>query len=346
MAIDSLLREQMCAALLLTNKEVLLREELYRGTWKWFISVELKHLQSHDVVLAFQVGDSPVGVALEWDVAGGIAIEVELPEGCLVDPLVELCAQIFADSDRLTAGFTTEWDEDSKNFVALWRVEEDLDKDSEAYRTRETKVREAVEYWAKFPSEIAKLPCIAVPESSMGNVPEILPVPPRFLALTEFQNWFKNCGETIVDPLPLSVPYRQIHSWDEAKHFLLADAWEIINEDEPNRLSQFLNDHHKRHFSDRWNLLAGAGTEFIEKELHKNILMSLLRFTSMSTNMGAAIWNDIRRTLRMAYIEQGFMDLDPAPPSPFFTPLLEVFALGHYPCGWENRQPGGNLVIW
>jgi hypothetical protein len=149
-------------------------------------------------------------------------------------------------------------------------------------------------------------------------------------------DWFVNCGHVFVPSGDLKVV--AIDSWKAAKRHIQSPEWEAATLGASNMLSTHLYWTDVKEYSRKWNGTAIAANDFFNVDVHPK-LVGIARANKLST----PFYEDVKRTLRGAFLERCFQHLNP--PISFFSELLRVLEAGHYPCGWTQVWPEGELVV-
>ncbi|MET1176125.1 hypothetical protein MHI12_25200 [Paenibacillus sp. FSL H8-0280] len=149
--------------------------------------------------------------------------------------------------------------------------------------------------------------------------------------------WLSNCGKPIEIDLVCSV--EQVDGWEKAEEYDEKDEWEDVISNSRNQLSEFIM--RKLGYSVReFNSTVIAVRESPEYKTAIANLIDVIEDRQVKEEFGGTLsW-----LLLNAGIERTFAEFKGCPQ--FFSELLEVFKLGHCPCGWSGRWPKGTLFIY
>ncbi|MDO7907607.1 hypothetical protein Q5741_14450 [Paenibacillus sp. JX-17] len=148
--------------------------------------------------------------------------------------------------------------------------------------------------------------------------------------------WLACCGEPMEGQALSGI--QQVQSRDEARRWYESAAWEEVTLEARNTLTSFL---HKRYVSqyNEWNTLAKEVKAFMDQEVESKI-----RQASETYQLGPVWLDGVRWDVLNVIMELSYASLRHTPV--FFARLLEVYEMGHLPCGWQGEWPEGKLIVY
>lgn len=147
-------------------------------------------------------------------------------------------------------------------------------------------------------------------------------------------SWLSRCGEPLPD-LGLSMSLVRARDWAHATACLSDDAWGDIQLEAQNQLTEWLFTHARTKYRG-WNKLVDRHKE--------KVLKPLLKKLKKERRLGQVVLDSISWDVLSALMESSY--LPSRHPCFFFLELLEVYAAGHLPCGWEGEWPQGGLIVF
>ena len=156
-------------------------------------------------------------------------------------------------------------------------------------------------------------------------------------------DWFSQCGKPIQEPTT-SFDIVRLHSWQDAMEAVSDREWEAVTLDARNNLTKFLFRYHLKKYSSTWNQIAYAANAFCQTDIYPKVEARLENV--MKPKRVQMICADVRQTLRGAFHERFYRDLDPPPHIWFYSGLVQFIEAGHYPCGWQLPWPDGRLAVF
>ncbi|MFN9640675.1 MAG: hypothetical protein ACK56W_11725 [Pirellula sp.] len=145
-------------------------------------------------------------------------------------------------------------------------------------------------------------------------------------------DWFANVGLSMADE---NVEVTRVSSWTEACKSCVAE-WETVVTESSNDLTAYLHKKDKSAYQD-WNRIVEETKLQLRDpwaRMRERVLMLLLPIDVAY----CVEWDTLH-----AFAEAHYQYLDPPI---FFGKLLEIYELGHFPCGWEGIRPEGRLIVY
>jgi hypothetical protein len=150
-------------------------------------------------------------------------------------------------------------------------------------------------------------------------------------------DWFAACGQSMVASFPFMVA--TVKSWEEAIELCSDQQWENVTLDACNELTVFLHTYHRENYLD-WNVITDAAKQRVVTPLKERIWGPFAEQHGLGKGLLACVSWDV-----LAAIMEHEYRHCPGKPE-FFTHLLQVYRLGHFPCGWSGDWPSGQLFVW
>lgn len=158
-----------------------------------------------------------------------------------------------------------------------------------------------------------------------------------FAASVEAIEWFDECEEDWTGEL--LIPSAGIPTLVEAGDLHDDPAWERVTHAAAQRLKNYIAFNCTREYQN-WRSLSEAIQERLTRPLAEEVWRPFAEWYGFDNIFVRGVqWNVLHAALEHEYREC------PGRPE-FFTHLLEVYRVGHFPCGWEGKWPAGRLLVW
>ena len=147
--------------------------------------------------------------------------------------------------------------------------------------------------------------------------------------IKELENfpWFQNCGNEIKGNLDFSVS--KINNWDEFKIAFNDADWINLTEDANGNLTEYLSYKCPNEYQGVWNKMIKEARLSVASFLEPKAIAF-----SESNNLGNAFVDGVKWEVLNGIMEHSYLAKNPPL---FFRKLLEIYKLGHCPCGFKSQ---------
>lgn len=147
-------------------------------------------------------------------------------------------------------------------------------------------------------------------------------------------DWFSNCGKEIND---IGISYEPMKDWKTAVQKCKSNVWESVQLEARNILTVALSNNWPN--EDRlWNEITDQAKEL----LNIGVIPVITEFVN-HRQLDIAVLHSVRWDTLAAMMEHAY---SPYVKPGFYTELLKVYEVGHFPCGWKGKWPDGTLLIY
>lgn len=149
--------------------------------------------------------------------------------------------------------------------------------------------------------------------------------------------WFSSVGRDDMSiERSLAIPARRVPSIATARESISAPEWEAVTADAAGRLTSWLHSRCKAEYQ-QWNDLVRQ----VKVALDAEVLPKARAFAATSgigdILVDCVAWDVLNGVMELTYAR--------CRPPAFFAHLLDVYKVGHLPCGWEGEWPVGKLLF-
>jgi hypothetical protein len=146
-------------------------------------------------------------------------------------------------------------------------------------------------------------------------------------------SWFNHCGR----PIQSGVlnKFRQLTSWRQADLECTSTRWRDITENAQGELTVYLSTNYPEKYQGIWNRLLREAKPAVEQYAAARALEIAAENRVSKEFVDAVRWDVLCGIMEMSYKSCN--------PPVFFAQLLDVYKLGHFPCGIDED---GAVVLY
>jgi hypothetical protein len=144
--------------------------------------------------------------------------------------------------------------------------------------------------------------------------------------------WFSNCGKPNAN---LSSQHRQLSSWEEVRLACESPEWIEVTEEAQGALTEYLSEKYPADYQGVWNKLVRDARVQVDSTAGAKAAEVAIEQGLGNGFVDAVKWDVLNGIMEVTYKSKN--------PPVFFENLLNVYRLGHYPCGLDAD---GRLVFF
>lgn len=160
--------------------------------------------------------------------------------------------------------------------------------------------------------------------------------------VTELNNipWLESCGHKL--PNELAKVQEALNESDALSQFA-SNNWADARTEAQGDLTGYLAKNHYDSYGSYWNNLVKEATQLVEEASLEPLIVAI-HTKEWAEEMAKPIMVDLTR----AALERSYRIKFRRVPL-FFTTVLEIYKLGHLPCGWSGKMskwPEGKIIAY